>query len=370
MTIRTPTKAPPRRNTIIEIVIAVGGSLLGTWLTDQLDGSPSLKLTGAVLGALTPALLAEILPKRRARPAVALGIAAVAVALTYIGVTAADFATQSPPTFPQVPGAPSPSGTTTDTRGGLKIAVSPARLSCDTNGCRERVTVHNAGDRPLRVGDIEVDGRDAAAFTADPDAECRNHTLPGNGDDCAFTVVVSPSAAAGAVEARLVIHQNLPGDPTFVPISGEGTGGPVPDPADDPTDDPQPQPGLNLTLSVDNVECAHQRAGTVGGKDALQVFVAVNVTMGSVNDLPGLVPVRASSDTGAAANFSTAIGSGVVVAIPLRPTDYARTLLVTITVDPADRIQESDETDNRIVVRVPVPPRPTASTTSLNCVVL
>ena len=68
MTITTPTKAPPRRNTFIEIVIAVGGSLLGTWLTDQLDGSPSLKLTGAVLGALTPALLAEILPKRRPAP--------------------------------------------------------------------------------------------------------------------------------------------------------------------------------------------------------------------------------------------------------------------------------------------------------------
>src|SRR5690349_13956026 len=317
MTSTTPTKASARRNTFIEIVIAVGGSLLGTWLTDQLDGSPSLKLTGAVLGALTPALLAEILPKRRARPAVALGVAAVAVALTYIGVTAADFATQSPATFPQVPGAPSPSGTTTDTRGGLKIAVSPARLSCDTNGCAERVTVRNAGDRPLRVRDIEVDGRDAAAFTADPDSECRNHTLPGNGDDCAFTVVFSPGAPTGAPEARLVIHQNLPGDPTFVPISGEGTGHPV----DHPTEDSQPQPDLNLTLSADNVECVHQRAGAVGGKDALQVIVAVNLTKGSVHDLPGLVPVRASSDTGAAANFSTAIGSGVVAAVPLRPTD-------------------------------------------------
>ena len=287
-------------------------------------------------------------------------------------MTAADFATQSPATFPQVPGAPSPSGTTTYTRGGLKIAVSPARLSCDTNGCAERVTVRNAGDRPLRISDIEVDGRDAAAFTADPDSECRNHTLPGNGDDCAFTVVFSPRAPTGALEARLVIHQNLPGDPTFVPISGEGAGdlgdgGRGGDPTDDP---PRPEPGLNLTLSADNVECVHQRSGAVGGKDALQVFVAVNLTKGSVDDLPGLAPVRASSDTGAAANFSTAIGSGVVAALPLRPTDYARTLLVTITVDPADRIQESDETDNRIVVRVPVPPRPTASTTSLNCVVL
>src|SRR3712207_1702565 len=105
--------APPRRNTVVEIAIAVGGSLLGTWLTSVLDGTPTLRFTGAVLGALAPALLAEVLPRRKARPAVALGVAAVAVTLTYAGLTAADFATQSPPTFPQVPGVPSPSGRTT-----------------------------------------------------------------------------------------------------------------------------------------------------------------------------------------------------------------------------------------------------------------
>jgi len=246
--------------------------------------------------------------------------------------------------------------------------VSPGTLSCDGSGCAERVTVFNDGDRPLRIGDIEVDGRDAAAFTADPDDECRGRTLPGNGDECAFTVGFTASTVTGAVEARLVIHQNLPGDPTFVPIVGEGTGssggGGGGGGGGDTTT------GLNLTLSADNVSCVHQRAGAVGGKDALQVFVAVAVSEGSVDDLPGLVPVRASSDSGAAATFSTAIGSGVVAAIPLRPTDYDLTHLVTITVDPDDEIAESDETDNRIVVRVPVPTRPTASTVDLNCAVV
>ena len=276
MTSTTPTKAPPRRNTFIEIVIAVGGSLLGTWLTDQLDGSPSQAHRGGPRCSHprsargdTPE---EESPPRR-RPGRRGGRGSPHLHRRDRGRLRHAEPSHLPPSarsavavrhhdrHPKV----------------LKIAVSPARLSCDTNGCAERVTVRNAGDRPLRVSDIEVDGRDAAAFTADPDSECRNHTLHGNGEDCAFTV-----ASTGRPQGRPRGAARHPPKPARRPRirpdlrrgAGDlGDGGRGGDPADD---SPRPEPGLNLTLSADNVECVHQRSGAVGGKDALQVFVAVN----------------------------------------------------------------------------------------------
>jgi hypothetical protein len=215
----SPAAAPGK--TLIELVIAVAGALLGTWIVGALDQSPEMRLLGAVLGALVPPMLSELLPKTRTRPLVAVGVAVGAILLTYTTLTAADFVTKSSPTFPLPRGLPSPAGTSTESRGGLAIEVSPTSLECNTSGCAEPVTVQNLGDRPLKIYDIEVDGNDPGNFIPDPEQKCANRTLRPN-EYCSFEVTYSPPAEGKAKAARLVINQNLPGDPTFVSLSGEG----------------------------------------------------------------------------------------------------------------------------------------------------
>ena len=182
-----PTAAPGK--TFIELVIGVAGSLLGTWIAGALNQSPELCLAGAVLGALVPPLLSELLPKSKTRPLVALGVAIGAILLTYTTLTATDFVTKSSPTFPLPRGVPSPAGTITDRRGGLEIEVSPTSLECNIGGCAEPVTIQNVGDRPLEVRVIEVDGSDAADFTADPEQKCANRTLRPNEEGCGSPAV-------------------------------------------------------------------------------------------------------------------------------------------------------------------------------------
>jgi hypothetical protein len=186
-------------------------------VTTQLDGSPELKLVGAVLGALLPAVLGELF-KDRTKPGVALLVALAAIALTYISLTAAAYVTEKPAVFPLPPGAPSPTGTVTDGDGGLAIEITPARLECSAEGCGEQVTITNAGDLPLQIDDIVVEGDGAASFH--PVGACANQTLPESGDSCSFDVEYTPPTDGGTTMARLVIHQNLPLYPSYVPLVG------------------------------------------------------------------------------------------------------------------------------------------------------
>src|SRR4051812_17835525 len=96
----TPAASPSRVSSGLaattRILVSVAGSLLGTWVTGQLDSSPEVQLAGAVLGALVPAALGELVKSGKAQPAVALAVALVAIALTYGSFTATAYVTESP----------------------------------------------------------------------------------------------------------------------------------------------------------------------------------------------------------------------------------------------------------------------------------
>jgi hypothetical protein len=160
----------------------------------------------------------------------------VAIALTYVSFTAAAYVTESSPTFPLPPGLPHPRGTVTDEDGELAIEVTPASLDCTADGCDEQVRIENAGTLPLRVDAIEVEGPDAASFDADPDGACAHSTLQEAGDGCSFDVLFTPSGEGGTATATLVIHQNLPEFPTYIPLAGENGDDDEPPPPDQ--DDP------------------------------------------------------------------------------------------------------------------------------------
>src|SRR3954471_18695652 len=92
----SPTRVSQARTTTVSLLVSVAGSLLGTWVTGQLDSSPEVQLAGAVLGALVPAVLGELLKSGKTRLAVGLTVAVVAIALTYVSLTAAAYVTESP----------------------------------------------------------------------------------------------------------------------------------------------------------------------------------------------------------------------------------------------------------------------------------
>ncbi len=346
----------------VGMVVSVAGSLLGTWVTGQLDGSPTQKLAGAVLGAVVPALLTEALSKGRTRPAVALVVAVLAIALTYVTLTGSSYATQTPSEFPLPPGVDSPTGAEKEVRDGVGIEHTPTYLECTAHGCSEPVRVSNAGTVPLEVTDIEVEGPDAASFRADPDGACAHHTLPQPGDECSFDVVYTPSGHAEREAATVVVHQNLPGDATRIPVSGEGHG----DGGTGSGGETDPAAPFELELGTE-VQCVHQRGGTADGADALQLFLSLRLVQGEADALPGLVGVSAVSDSGASWHGSTAVGSAAVVAqLGLGDADYAREHLVTVTADAGNEVREVDEGNNRIVVQVRVPERPVESTTPLS----
>lgn len=130
----------------VSLLDSVAGSLLGTSVTGQLDSSPEVQSGGAVLGALVPAVLGELLKRGKTRLTVALAVALVATALTYVSLTAAAYVTQSPSRSPLSPGAPSPTGAIMDVNGRLAIKITPAKLDCSADGCSEQVRVETAGD--------------------------------------------------------------------------------------------------------------------------------------------------------------------------------------------------------------------------------
>lgn len=352
-------RRPP--TTSSAVATAVLGSVCGTLVTSALDTSPTVRLVAAALGAALPPLVATAGRFRGLRVAVALAVTFGALLTTYSGFTALDYAAARASTFPLPPAAPDPDRPTTPpptvpptvppTRlPGPGIAFAPSTVSCTSEGCGGPVTITSTGAARLRIDAIEVDGEAAARFGYDGD--CAHRQLAPS-QTCTLRVEFRQSGTGRTRHARLVINQNLPGPPTFVALSG--------------VDGPAPR--ADVSVSTDGVTCVHQRAGALGGRDALQLFLPVRLTGADPGSLPGLVRLTARSDRGPVADLRTAVGDGdarTVAALPLRPTHYGRTHHVVVRVDPAGEIPEADEGNNRIRVTVELPQQP-GSSVELDC---
>lgn len=342
--------AQPAAGTAVPAVLAIVGSFCGTLVVDAFGDSPGVRLAGAAVGAAVPPLISTAGRYHRLRVSVGMGLAALALLITYGGFTFFDFATNRPATFPLPPGIPAPdqsggfggSGAVSDQAGGRGIEVTSGSVRCTASGCEPTLTVTSTGSDTLRIDDIAIDGAAAANFGHSGDCE-RRRLVPG--ETCTMVVQFTPSGTGGTLRARLVIHQNLPGDPTFVELQGEDTS--------------EPRPSTDLVAET-SVECVHQRGGAVGGRDALQVFFPIRLTGATPDQLPGLVGVSARSDTGLAADLRSAVGNQgqTVAALPLRSGDYDGTHAIVVSVDPGDEVAERDEDNNRIRVTVNLPAQP------------
>jgi hypothetical protein len=336
-----------------QLVLAMVGSVCGTLITGALDTSPGVRLIGAVLGAAVPTLISYAGPHSHVRAGVGVLVTAVALFVTYGGFTLFDFATDRPETFPLPSALPQPDedgGATSTTEDGLGIEVTPDLLRCSAEGCEEPVTIKSTGEELLMISEIEfVDGEAAAEF--DHDGACENERLSKD-EECRLSVSFTPSGSGGTRRARLEIHQNLLGPPTYVPVEGEAEDGPEP-------------PAGDLFASPDGVRCRHQRAGTAEGEDALQISLSLQFQGASPDELPGVV-ISAQSDAGPSDSARGGVGEGRVMALALQPEHYGRTHLVTVRIDPEDEVPETDEDNNQLTVSVQVPEQP-ASSQDLPC---
>ena len=338
------------------VVLAIVGSVCATLITNALDTSPTVSLIGAALAAAVPALMTL---GGAHGVVLGVGVTAAALGVTYVGFTAADAATDRPQTFPLPENVrervEDGEAVVTTAADGLSIEVTPDTLHCTSDGCEEPVIIKSTGERLLNIDEIEFDGEAAADFGHGDGCE---HRSLGEDEECSLSISFTPSGSVGARIARLVIHQNLPGPPTYVDLEGEVDGGPTPPPIGD------------LLASSEGVQCVHQRGGAlVSGepKDALQIFFSLRLEGASPDQLPGSVQTNARSNLGPSWSARGGVGEGQrVAALPLDPDDYGRTHTVTVSVDPDNEVPESNEDNNQLTVTVALPAQP-GSSQSLPC---
>jgi hypothetical protein len=336
------------------LLLAMLGALLGTLITLLLDTTPTVRAIGAVLGALIPTLVGHVGPWPYPRAAMGIGVTLVALGMTYGGFTVFDYAADKEATFPipdvmPAPGPPPPPpAPTVTTENGLSMEVSPKTVHCGSDECDE-VTVTSTGDAVLEIYDIEFVGEEAEEF--DYGGDCEQSTLQ-NGETCGVSVSFTPSGASGTRTATLRIHHNVGPDPSDIPVAGEfEDGGPPP---------PQPPSLGDLVASHDDVRCFHVRGGAVVDhqpRDSIRFVFRLRFL--DALDGPNSVFVIARSNLGPRGESSgVRDGERQVDLAPLESDDYDREHRVTVTLDPKRAVPESNEGNNRFIVRVVLPAHP------------
>jgi hypothetical protein len=229
----------PRVPVIVAMLGAVCGAVANTLITARLGGSPWAGLAAATGGAAFGAFISTrgwFFPLRLGSGIV---VTILALAFTYGGFAVADTITGQSPHLP----LPSTGGNDNETgnldsEGPLTspspdISRSPSLLDmgCEP-GCSRSVTVFSTGTSTLKINDIEIIGPGASGLTH---RGCEYTTIAPRGEHCVITV---ERQTASTGPATLVIHQNLPGPPTSVRLTGAGP--PVPSPPPSPPPSPRP----------------------------------------------------------------------------------------------------------------------------------
>jgi hypothetical protein len=296
-------------------------------------------------------------PRLGLRVVAAVAITGGAGLLTYSGFIAYAYVAEQSPVFPLPPWAAPPATPPTSPTitppppnhepGGVGIEITPAQpLRCADERCDQPVTIRSTGTAPLIIGEIELDGENAADFQRA--GQCENLRLK-PGQECVFEIQFMPTGRGETRHARLVIHQNLPGPPSFLAL--EGT--------------PPEPPVVDLTASNQGAQCSYRRAGATGG-GVLHVRFRLLRTGGDPDTATQPVRVTATSTSELAADYRSATGTPTEPAwstatFTLNPTHFGRTHLIVVTVDPTNEIAEDNETNNQTRITINLPAA-TAST--------
>jgi hypothetical protein len=97
---------------------------------------------------------------------------------------------------------------------GISLSRSLVSLGCPGEYCSQQVTIRSTGTAPLEVYNLTI--LDDADFSVD--RGCTHRKLY-PGDSCTFNVSYRGAISDNFFTARLVIHQNLPGEPTYIGLN-------------------------------------------------------------------------------------------------------------------------------------------------------
>jgi hypothetical protein len=237
----------------VGLLLALAGTVTGTAVPAFLGEGPGPTLIGAVvLSLLTSLGLAgsESGTAKGAKAIIALLLAGSSIAITVGGLTVTDlirgkslsgdtrktFPVEEHAAQPPVPvkqpsnsppgqGGPDIDIQKTTTCGSPKVGASQT--------CAE-ISVTSTGKTALRITSFEFDGSNPKEFVVDKkNSTCKEGAELSPADSCSISVVFKP-ARPGGRSARLVVHQNLPGAPSYVSLSGGSGGGTTP-PSSPPT---------------------------------------------------------------------------------------------------------------------------------------
>ncbi|MCP2339406.1 hypothetical protein [Actinomadura rupiterrae] len=208
---------------VVAVATAVCGSVLTTLLASTAGAPPVGALLATILGAAIPPLIATAGPFHAVRLYGAVLAAAIGLAIAYGGFSVTYVVSGEKPKNLPLPGEAKGSGHSSGKSGGsvltesgkepgIEVSPDSVELTCvgRGQGCLKTVTLKSTGDVPLRIGNIvaESDGVSVAA------EDCA-HKEFAKGANCTLALWL---VAEGA-PTRVVIHQNLPGKPSYVRVS-------------------------------------------------------------------------------------------------------------------------------------------------------
>lgn len=189
----------------------------------MLGASATTNLIVALLGAVLPSFVTYVGPWRRLRLGVAAAAAAVALFVTFGGLTLFDAAAKKqtvPWSAKPQPSAQPPGGG--GAIEGRHVSVTPS-VDCTETSCNREVEILNDGTEPVEVSTPEITDDPTDSFWLGED--CAGQTLE-PGQSCSYPVEYTPKTDE-AVEATLLVHHNVGPDPSAVRLTGSGLPEPV-----------------------------------------------------------------------------------------------------------------------------------------------
>ena len=233
------------------LLLAIGGSVVGTILTGAAGTGQWGTLAGAAVGPVISTVFStkRTGEKGRVRGAAIVMLSLGALLITWAGFSVTDAAAgksivpgtdDRSSTFPEPrnngndsggqTSRPFPSTSTSATPKTPIVAIDPVECGTVALGSQQNcpVTIRYNGKGRLHITGVEVTGPDTGDFT--PGRECVDKWLEQD-QTCSMTVRFEPSATTQRT-ATLVVHQNLPRPDrgTKALLTGSGATGPGPDP--------------------------------------------------------------------------------------------------------------------------------------------
>jgi hypothetical protein len=189
-----------------------------------------------------------------------------------------------------------------------EVSLSTTSINFGTNdplnvGVINFVSITNKGGAPLHVGNVEITGPDASAFSVTFNS-CANVVISANGGSCFIDPTFLPTTAGHAYSATLLINDDAAGSPQSVSMSGTGV--------------------AQVNVTPHSLEFGGWLVGTqsLDSQISLQNGTAGNITLTSIapSGSSGDFPIDPNNNTTCVANLVLLPGISCQLDVFFKPT--------------------------------------------------